>query len=244
MNHNKARKDHHPGTGTWFVKSKVFTDWKTTPASFLWLYGIPGCGKTILSSTIVEDVINHCDLKPALAVLYFYFDFKDVKKQGQENMIRSLILQLYSQSKGTHQSLKALHSSCMNGERQPTPGMLLATLHQMMKSFGETFIILDALDECSERQELLKDIEEFYHWTDVNLHVLSTSRREKDIEDRIEHIAHSEGKICIDSMHVNDDIRAFVHEKLQTDVKLKRWGKEPKAQQEIENALMDKADGM
>lgn len=244
MNHNKAQKERHPHTGTWFVESKVFADWKTTSASFLWLYGIPGCGKTILSSTIVEDVMHHCRCNPTLAVLYFYFDFKDVEKQGHEKMIRSLIVQLSSQLERTPQSLEALHSSCRNGGQQPTLSMLLATLHRMMELFEETFIILDALDECSERQELLEDIEEFYHWTDVNLHILSTSRREKDIEDRIETLAHCQGKIRIDSMHVNDDIRAYIHDKLQTDLKLKRWGKEPKAQQEIENALMDKADGM
>ena len=159
-------------------------------------------------------------------------------------MIRSLILQLSSQFGSTPQSLEALHSSCMNGGRQPTPSMLLATLHQMMESFEETFIIFDALDECSEREELLEDIEEFNRWTDVNLHILSTSRREKDIEERIEPLVHDKGRIHIDSMHVNEDIRAYVHEKLQTDVKLKRWYKEPKVQQEIENALMEKADGM
>ena len=177
-------------------------------------------------------------------MLYFYFDFKDVEKQGREKMIRSLILQLSSQFESTPQSLEALHSSCMNGGRQPTHSMLLATLHQIMESFEETFIILDALDECSERDELLEDIEEFYHWMDVNLHILSTSRREKDIEERIEPLAHCEGKIHIDSIHVNDDICAYVHEKLQTDLKLKRWYKEPKVQQEIENALVEKADGM
>ena len=177
-------------------------------------------------------------------MLYFYFDFKDVEKQGHEKMIRSLILQLSSQLGGTPQSLEALHSSCGSGGRQPTPDMLLATLHQIMKSFEEIFIVLDALDECSDRQGLLEDIEQFKHWTDVNLHILSTSRREKDIEERMEPLARCEGKIRLDSMHINEDIRAFVHEKLQTDVKLKRWGKEPKAQQEIENALMDKAHGM
>jgi len=177
-------------------------------------------------------------------VLYFYFDFNDIEKQGQEKMIRSLILQLSSQCESTPQGLKALHSSCMNGERQPTHDMLLATLHQMMRSFEETFIILDALDECLERRELLEDIEEFNCWTNVNLHILSTSRREKDIEERIEPLTHDRGKMSIDSVRVNDDIRAYVHERLQADPELKRWRKEPNVQQEIENTLMDKADGM
>ena len=177
-------------------------------------------------------------------MLYFYFDFNDIEKQGQEKMIRSLILQLSSQYRSIPQGLEALYSSCMNGERQPTRDMLLATLHQIMESFEETFIILDALDECSERQELLEDIEELKCWTDTNLHILSTSRREKDIEERIKPLAYDRGKMSIDSIRVNDDIRAYVHERLRADPKLKRWHKEPKVQQEIENILMDKADGM
>ena len=116
----------------------------------------------------------------------------------------------------------------MNGQQQPTRDMLLATLYQMIESFKETFIILDALDECSERQELLEDIEELKCWTDTNLHILSTSRREKDIEERIEPLAYDQGKISIDSMRVNDDIRAYVHERLRADPKLKRWYTEPK----------------
>ncbi len=95
-------------------------------------------------------------------MLYFYFDFNDVEKQEQEKMIRSLILQLSSQCESTSQGLEALHSSCMNDERQPMHDKLLATLHQMMKSFEKTFVILDALDECSKRRELLEDIEEIY----------------------------------------------------------------------------------
>ena len=177
-------------------------------------------------------------------MLYFYFDFNDAEKQKQEKMIRSLILQLSSQCRSIPQDLEALYSSCLNGERQPTRDMLLATLHQMMKSFKETFIILNALDECIERRELLGDIEELTRWTDTNLHILSTSRREKDIEERIEPLAHDRGKMSIDSVRVNDDIRAYVHERLRADPELKRWRKDQIVQLEIENILMDKADGM
>jgi hypothetical protein len=53
---------------------------------FLWLYGIPGCGKTILSSTIIEDVLYHYH-DPTMAVIYFYFDFNDVEKQQYEKNV-------------------------------------------------------------------------------------------------------------------------------------------------------------
>ena len=92
----------------------------------------------------------------------------------------------------------------LNGERQPTHEMLKATLHQTMVSFEKA----------------------------SNLYIVSTSRSEKDIEERIEPLARDRGKISIDSVRVNDDVRAFVHERLRADPELKRWRK---VQQKIEN---------
>ncbi len=44
----------------------------------------------------------------------------------------------------------------------------------------------------------------------------------KDIEERIESLTHDREKMSIDSVRVNDDIRAYIYERLQTDSKLKR----------------------
>ncbi|KAL2010787.1 hypothetical protein VTN00DRAFT_3505 [Thermoascus crustaceus] len=65
----------HKGSGLWFLQSEVFANWKMRSNSFLWLHGKPGCGKTILSCTIVEDLMRTSSSSQAL--LYFYFDFND-----------------------------------------------------------------------------------------------------------------------------------------------------------------------
>lgn len=39
-NHAAARKKHQPLTGDWFLGGKHYDDWRSTPKSFLWLYGI------------------------------------------------------------------------------------------------------------------------------------------------------------------------------------------------------------
>ena len=80
MNYQKALKQRQDATGLWFLESDQYTEWKTDAASFLWLYGIPGCGKTILSSTILQNVLQHCDSDPGKAVAYFFFDFHDMQK--------------------------------------------------------------------------------------------------------------------------------------------------------------------
>jgi len=58
----------------------------------------------------------------------------------------------------------------------------------MMRCFKETYLVVDTLDECVERQDLLATVEELTGWKDTNLHILTTSRREKDIEESIEHL--------------------------------------------------------
>ena len=241
-NYNRALKDRNPKTGSWFVGSSAFADWKTTRGSFIWLHGIPGCGKTILSSTVLENVLHQYHAKPNSAILFFYFDFHDVKKQGHEEMIRSLICQLSMYC--ANSVLQNLYSSYLNGERQPTWEVLLEALHQIMTFLGDTYIILDALDECTDRDELLTDLERIVSWGDVNLHVLVTSRREKEIEEALTPLSDEKGRIGIQSAIVNVDIRTYVHDRLRIDRKLQRWQKHPKVQLEIEGTLTEKADGM
>lgn len=227
-------------TGTWLIESEVFLRWTLNAGSLLWLYGIPGCGKTILSSTIIQYLLNHCHQRPRSAVLYFYFDFNESGKQRHENMIRSLITQLFVCQKSTSDVLDSLHSR----GRQPTSKELLTTFHSMMTTFNEVFVIIDALDECTERTELLSDIGEIMSWQDIHLHVLVTSRREVDIEESLEALCGKETRICIQSALVNADIRTYVYDRLSEDRRFKRWRNQPKAQQEIETELMEKANGM
>ena len=241
-NYNRALKIRNPKTGSWFIKSKQFANWNTARGSFIWLHGIPGCGKTILSSTILRDVLEQHHSEPNSAVLFFYFDFNDAEKQRHEKVLRSLICQLSRYC--ANSILQNLYSSSLNGRPQPTEEVLLNTLHQMMTSLGDTYIILDALDECAERDELLKDLEEIISWEGANVHLLTTSRRETDIEEALTPWSDTRNRISIQSELVNADIRTYIRDRLQIDPRLKRWLKRPEVQREIEDTLMKKADGM
>ena len=44
-------------------------------------------------------------------------------------------------------------------QQQPSRNDLIQVLKELMKEFHNTYIILDALDECSDREELLECIE-------------------------------------------------------------------------------------
>lgn len=159
-------------------------------------------------------------------------------------MIRSIITQVCSRCINIPKGLETLYSGSGHGQHQPTYNELLITLHQILYPFEDVYLILDGLDECSEREEVLADIEELTGWKDIQLHLLATSRREKIIEESMKSFAGDKKKICIQSLLVKDDIRAYVQYRLQNDQRLKRWRKQFDMQQEIENTLVDNADGM
>src|SRR5947209_7612016 len=149
MNYNKALQQRQEGSGLWFLQIDAFAKWKKTQNSFLWLYGIPGCGKTILSSTIIEDLEKTLRRQ---SLLYFYFDFSDTNKQTLESMVRSLTSQLYSKCGGASKEFDSLFSSCEYGRRQPSCESLCKAFLHMTELVKEVWIVLDALDECRTRK--------------------------------------------------------------------------------------------
>ena len=194
----------------------------------------------IRSSTIIQNVRLQCQSDQALAVIYFYFDFNDTKKQRHDNLIRSLVVQLSMQSTNTPEALNMLYSRYQDGQHQPTIDDLATTLQHMLGGFHETFLVLDALDECTEREELLALIERIVGWKIGKLHILATSRREREIEETLQPLITCQ--ICIQSALVDADINLHVHETLQNDKKLKKWPVH--VRMEIEATLMDGVRGM
>lgn len=243
-NYRKALKQRQANTGLWFIDSKGHAKWKTTPASFRWLYGIPGCGKTILSSAVIQDLLQSCAGDPGKIIVYFYFDFNDAQKQKSEFMLRSLISQLSEHCVKIPAALESLFAECKNGERQPSLDALLEAMPELIKQFPATYIILDALDECNNRGELLEVLESMAGWQLERLHMIVTSRKEQDIEDSLESFIDKQNVVCLQSALVNEDIREFVRHRLYVDKRFKRWHKNEELRQEIEETLMKKAHGM
>ena len=110
----------------------------------------------------------------------------------------------------------------------------------MLKGFDDVYILLDALDECTDRADLLRFIEQLVDWKISGLHVLATSRKENDINTCLGSLMIYQ--LCIQDDCVDADIRIHVMKKLSDDPKLRKWP--IKVQNEIEDALMKGAKGM
>ncbi|MCJ1462463.1 hypothetical protein MMC07_001065 [Pseudocyphellaria aurata] len=187
-----------------------------------------------------EDLISCYQSEPTVAVAYFYFDFNETEKQRTEMLIRSLIIQFAERSPHFPDSLQSAYSRSHGGQKQPTTEELTDVLCHMLNNFNTTYILLDALDECADREDLLEFIETLMGWKMKSLHVLTTSRKENDIVKALESLVICQ--LCIQSALVDNDIHLHILERLSNDKKLMKWHDDIK--KEIEDALMEGAKGM
>jgi hypothetical protein len=245
VNFYKAIEQRQANTGCWFLNSEQFSRWKIDTSSFLWLYGIPGCGKTILSSTILQTLLDLRQQDIGNAVAYFYFDFTNPRKQSSELMVSSLISQLSEQSIKPPTALEALFASYgKGGETHPPLHATLEVLREMILAFPQTYFVLDALDECANRKSLLATLGSIVAWKIETLHLLMTSRKEKDIADSLERFVDYNATICLQSELVDPDIQTYVHRRLSDDQALKKWRKDDIIRKEIENTISKGSHGM
>lgn len=249
-NYNAASAKHLDGTGSWFMKSEEFLSWRTTPGPrALWLYGSPGCGKTILSYAVINELrtaIESSTIKGT--ILYYFFDFNDIEKQSPDNMIHSLILQLSCECEDAGGHLKNLFQKHRKDDSKPSIQALCATFQAMLHEAVEPMIILDALDECKARNDTSsfggrRLLEWLGHLT---CRVLVTSRREDDIQSSIE---KWETKITLSMQDssVDKDIRAYVQQYLRSPHANKlaeTWQSDRAVLDAIETRILEKAAGM
>lgn len=241
-NYDKALESQLERTGLWFLEGEAFANWKIRKASRIWLYGIPGCGKSVLSSAIIHDLSQFCDNVPGRVVVYYYFDFSDKQKQDVSSMLRSLICQLAQNFHKIPEDLHKAYSEYGKKRKSLSQKGLLELLRQVIKEFPQVYIVLDALDECAKWGELLKVLEDIFDWELQHLHTLMTSRREKQIEDVLEDIKGPRNHICIMNHAVDEDIRLYVSHELSSRKSLRKRSSVTKT--EIERALTKGAHGM
>ena len=135
--------------------------------------------------------------------------------------MRSLIWQFTLKCEGRlPKVLENLYACCGNGHQEPTLDDLQNTLKRILGGFRSTFIILDALDECTEREKLLTWIQTVILGKDMNLrlHLIATSRPEQEIEDKLKSYHY----LDLVKESENHDLVTYLDDQLQNDSDLKK----------------------
>ena len=229
-----AIEKRQPGTGEWFISSTEFQNWLLSP-EFLWVTGIPGAGKTILSSTVVATLL--CQQQgSSSAVVFHYFDFQDTSKQHADSLLRAVLAQLATRNSEALKRLRELHDKCTSS-REPSSYELLGAVARSLALSPKTFIVVDAVDECSDWRTALKHLRALSKLP--NVHLVAFSRRETDIERMLQDIAR---EIALTTASIDNDIAMYVKHRMESSDDMVIWTPEDK--QRVQDSLTAKADGM
>ncbi|KAH6693786.1 hypothetical protein F5X68DRAFT_258632 [Plectosphaerella plurivora] len=172
------------GTGQWLLESQEYRQWVATPETTLFCPGIPGAGKTVLTSIVVNDLQDRFLDDPGVSIAYLYCNFRRQTEQTLENLLSSILRQLAQDQPSLPECVQALYDA-KRGMR-PSSEQLSSTLQVLVKSLPRSFIIIDALDEChlaeGSRAQFLDEI--FALQLGSNFNLFATSRFIMDITDR------------------------------------------------------------
>ena len=181
---------------------------------------------------------------------YFYFDFKDTKKQDSCALLSSLLVQLSNHSDQFCDVLHELYSEHEDGSQQPSHASLLRCLKGMLAiaGSGPVYLVMDALDECpndsgipSSRERMLMTVKELVELRHSNLRICVTSRPEYDIRTTLGPLATQQVSLH-DECGQKQDINNYITSVVRSDGKMKKW-RDAEKDMVIEK-LTSKADGM
>ncbi|GJN70066.1 hypothetical protein PLICBS_004118 [Purpureocillium lilacinum] len=242
--HKIATGLRHAGTGFWFLEGDTFHDWLSKDNSFLWLHAIPGAGKTVLTSTVINYL--HANLQTQdVGLSYFYCDYRDSQKQEPSTILGTILASLARQNQAVLLEIESFvlgqYYDCST--RSADFDELLHHFDTFVGShFRKIFVVIDGLDEAgSENIACLTHALRTLHERCQTVKILVSSRNELPIARAFDGLPF----FSIDQSDVAGDITNYITSELRgktTSRQLKL--RDPGLQEIIRQKLDEGANGM
>ncbi|KAF8127009.1 hypothetical protein EV363DRAFT_502003 [Boletus edulis] len=228
-------------TCKWLPETDQYKAWRNSNDSFLWLQGKAGAGKTVLAASVIDGIKG--TLQDRESLVFFYCDFRDERTTIAAAAMCSILSQLLRKLRnGTGRDLIQLVNDI---ENRLTEGSLVKHTRSIVPFVSraarqfrqQPFLVLDALDECQDVENLLIALCELKKG---GMRPFVTSRPLHNIRDKFRDLP----SISMDKMakQVSADIGLHITREIDSDRRLRRL--EGKLKMEILYMLRDKADGM
>ena len=225
-----------PGTGQWLLDSEQYQAWLQTAKTTLFCPGIPGAGKTILTSIVVEDLTTRFFEDPTIGIAYTYCNFRRKEEQKIDSLLRNLLKQLAARQSSLPERVKDLYDQHKNKQTSPSLDEISRTLQSVAAMYSKVFIVIDALDECQTfdgcRMKFLEEIFTLEEKSDRN--IFATSRFIPEVSERFK------GGTTYEIRAHDEDVRRYL------DSRILQSGQKPLQTycEEIKIAITNAVDGM
>jgi hypothetical protein len=255
-NLRKLRETRTVDTCTWLLSKEPYTSWtNSTKSNILWLHGIPGGGKSVLASYVIDN-LHLKNIEPALQapVVYFFCSGRNENQRTSIHILRSLVSQLQAQNPDLADLVADAYKS--SASRVADSFDELWALFRRMCEMISVICVIDGLDECQQRDEDgTLDRSTFAHnlvklanesrsdsARDSYLKILLTSRNEPDLRIAFQSAGDIVQTLCISSTDVSNDIRIFITNGISRSEVLNELSGDMKVN--VINRLDENASGM
>lgn len=235
--HNNALGLHEENTCQWINRQPEWQDCLAGTHRCIWIHGIPGAGKTILAPYVIEQTQTFCSgLLNANACLYYYYSYRHTSEDGSSALLKWIISQLCRETETIPEVVVDMYDK----NTTHNFAQLLKALGALVMPLDVVYIVIDAVDECNNRADLLALIRTLMSdLTFVKLRLLVTSRNYLDIDEALKPLSMP---ISMSNPLVDDDIRIYITSKLDANPKVSNWP--PALKTEVVDALVKGAKGM
>jgi hypothetical protein len=215
---NQAQKqsERHIDTGLWLLRLPSFEQWLVHPNTLLWIHGIPGSGKSVLSSTVHKHALANSTAGLDKIAIYFYFDVSEESKRSTDSMLKGLISQL-SHHKMENKLLNDTYDLCQDKKHALTHSQLLAIFFDLLESYIDVVVSIDAIDEAVNVQESMQTILQIQSRKFDHVHIMLTSRWTRALEMSLIDAGALVMELSNDK--VEHDISVYVHSKISRNQK-------------------------
>jgi Cdc6-like AAA superfamily ATPase len=227
-------------TGTWFLESDEFRGWRNGPGQTLLCRGIPGTGKTYISCAAIEHLRQEFIDEPDVGVAFIYLNYQPNQGQSAREVLACVLRQLIQKAGIIPQNVDDGLSKDRKLNAQPSLGAIMTALQLMLNHLSQTFVVVDALDECHSRDadELKKLLTELVKLQqNQSFCLLATSRDISSIEAHL--MPHSRLEIRAQSDDIIHYVNTRIPSLLESDIEDLE-----ELQDTIRQKMLDATDGV
>ncbi|KAJ7930074.1 hypothetical protein B0H13DRAFT_1595784, partial [Mycena leptocephala] len=229
-------RSRQPGTGGWLLESNEIKEWQSGAGKTVWCRGIPGAGKTVLASIMVNNLRTNLE-SPNTGVAAIYLNRKENDAQSPSNLLAAVWQQLVFQ-KPIPSTMHQLYETRREQRTRPSLEETYFILASTVSELSSVFIVVDALDEYPEEQRdtLLVSLSTL----GPNVNLMLMSRPHINIEGIV-----STDLGILEVRADEEDIRRYVAAQITKSSRLAKHIKNcPDLGGEIEERIIRCSDGM
>ena len=234
----------HSTSGQWLLDCFDSRSWvnnapEAGKKKILFLYGIPGAGKTMVACSVIDHLEQKFQGDNPTVISYIFCNYKTERSDLLSYYFASLLQSILRQLDHIPEPVRASYDRHVRQMTFPSARETDSLIEQILPSLKRWFLITDALDECSNeehaRVQLSEAIDDLQSRFEDRVYYLATSRPLPEIKEQFENVpsleilAHEDVKICLDNQMTY--LPSYIH-------------KSPQLKEDICDAIIDAIDGI